>query len=289
VIEPVLRLSDVTRRFRRRGRAVAAVDGVSLEALPGEIVGLVGPHGSGKTTLLCLIAGLLRPDSGSITVAGVSAGSRAARAAVGLAPEHALFPRFLSVRGAVNYCARYAGAAALAAHGLDDVADRRVARLPRGFAQRLALALAALGERRVLLLDGTLSGVDAVARGLLCDRVSELAHGGAAVLVASADLAALERVAGRVLVLARGRIVRQGPTAALLGERVLEVILDAPPRAVPSGFRVTRSGVETDLGTGSAEAALALCRAHRLAVRASRVRLRSLEDVVLDAVGGAAR
>jgi len=62
------------------------------------------------------------------------------------------------------------------------------------------------------------------------------------------------------------------------------VVLDAPPREPPPGFRVTVFGLETELGGGTVEAALALCRAHRLAVRASRVRLKSLEDVVLDAL-----
>src|SRR2546425_12246203 len=79
------------------------------------------------------------------------------------------------------------------------------------------------------------------------------------------------------------------PTAALLEERVLEILLDAPPTAPPPGFRITPYGLQADLGTRSAEAALALCRAHRLAVRASRVRARNLEDAVLDAVRDRAR
>ena len=90
--------------------------------------------------------------------------------------------------------------------------------------------------------------------------------------------------ASRVLILARGRVVREGSMPGLLRERVLEVVLDAPPREPPPGFRVTVFGLETELGGGTVEAALALCRAHRLAVRASRVRLKSLEDVVLDAL-----
>ena len=86
-----------------------------------------------------------------------------------------------------------------------------------------------------------------------------------------------------------GRVVRETPTAALLRERVLEILLDAPPAAPPPGFRLTPYGLQTDLGPRSAEAALALCREHRLAVRASRVRLRTLEDAVLDAEGDGAR
>jgi len=94
----------------------------------------------------------------------------------------------------------------------------------------------------------------------------------------------LERLGtGRVLVLRAGRVVRAGQLASLLAERVLEVILDTPPPEPPPGFRVTAAGLEAPLAGRTPEAALALCHAHRLAVRASRVRVKSLEEIVLDA------
>ena len=101
-------------------------------------------------------------------------------------------------------------------------------------------------------------------------------------LITSRDPAALERLAARVLVMRDGRIVRAGPLASLLEERVLEVILDAPPPEPPPGFRVTAAGIEAPLAGRTVEAALALCRAHRLPVRATRVRVKSLEEVVLE-------
>ena len=79
-----------------------------------------------------------------------------------------------------------------------------------------------------------------------------------------------------------GRLAHSAPAAALLGGRVLEVILDAPPPEPPPGFRLTAVGLETDLGRGTAESALALCRAHRLAVRASRVRLKTLDEAMFE-------
>jgi len=113
-----------------------------------------------------------------------------------------------------------------------------------------------------------------------CCRVSTPLRAG--IFVTSRDPAALERLAARVLVMRDGRIVRAGPLASLLEERVLEVILDAPPPEPPPGFRVTAAGIEAPLAGRTVEAALALCRAHRLPVRATRVRVKSLEEVVLE-------
>jgi len=262
------------------------------------VAALVGPPGSGKTTLLAIAAGRLAPDAGSVTVAGVATGTLAARALLGYAPEAPVFPPTLSVRDVLAYFARFhvvgvarrgLVAAALERSGLAGAAERRAAGLPLPLVRRLALAQAVLGHRRVLLLDETLSGMDAGGRRAMCERVRELAASGVAVVLASSDLAAVEQLAARVLVMRDGRVVREAPTAALLRERVLEILLDAPPAAPPPGFRLTPYGLQTDLGPRSAEAALALCREHRLAVRASRVRLRTLEDAVLDAQGDGAR
>ncbi|MGH8722266.1 MAG: hypothetical protein ACREU4_09795, partial [Burkholderiales bacterium] len=167
--------------------------------------------------------------------------------------------------------------------GLSSVAKVRTGRLDRAGLHRLALAQAALGGRRVLLLDETLSGLDPVARRDLGMRIAHLAARGVAVLLAARDVAALERIAARVVVLRDGRIVRAGTIGALLRERVLEVILDRPPSEAPPGFRITAAGVEASLTGRTAEAALALCHVHRLAVRATRVRVKSLEEIVLDA------
>lgn len=297
----VLEAREVTRTFRRRGGDLRAVDGVSLDVHAGEIVGLVGPNGAGKTTLLRLISGMLAPDRGSIAVAGAPAGSLAARRTLGFAPDEPVFPPALTVREVLEYHARFhvPGAAPTAARralvaaaielgDLAEVAGGRAGALSLGYARRLALALAALGERRerggMLLLDETLSAIDPIVRRRLSERLQRLAADGTAILLSSHDLAAVERLAARVVVLVRGRVARAAPLPVLLRERVLEIVLDGPPADVPPGFRASATGLEIELGAGTVEAALAVCRAHRLAVRATRVRLRSLEDVVVEAV-----
>jgi ABC-type multidrug transport system ATPase subunit len=267
---------------------------VSLALLPGEIAGLVGPAGVGKTRLLRVAAGALRPRTGEVRVWGMRVSDPAARRLLGYAADSAAFPRSVTVQEALTYYARLQCAVirqralrglvreALEIAGLAAAAELRVDSLGRADLHRLNLAQAALGGRRVLLLDETLSGLDAFARRDLRGRIARLAAEGVAVLITSRDPAALERLAARVLVMRDGRIVRAGPLATLLGERILEVILDAPPAEPPPGFRVTAAGLEAPLTGRTVEAALALCRAHRLPVRASRVRVKSLEEIVLE-------
>jgi ABC-type multidrug transport system ATPase subunit len=273
-----------------RGRGLA---GVSLALVPGEIAGLVGPAGAGKSTLLQIAAGCLKAASGDVRVWGTPLSHPAARRLVGYAGEHSVFPPALTVRELLSYYARLHAAGgdrpsrglvreALDEAGLAGSGDERIDTLSHADRQRLALAQAALGGRRVLVLDELLSGLDAIARRDIRGRIAGLAASGAAVLLSARDPGVLERLAARVLVLRDGRIVRAGPLAALLGDRVLEVILDAPPREPPPGFRITDAGLEAPLSGRTVESALALCRAHRLAVRASRVRVKSLEEIVLE-------
>lgn len=274
--------------------AVRGLRGVSLALMPGEIAGVVGPAGAGKTTLLQVAAAALRPARGEVWVWGTRVSDAAARRFIGYAPEHPAFPRALRVRDVLLYYARLHAAAdperaalalvreVLELVGLDAAAGLLVGALGHADGQRLALAQALLGGRRLLVLDEFLTHLDAIARRDLRGRLARLAAEGMAILIAARDPAVLERLAARALVLREGRVVRAGPLPALLGERVLEVILDAPPLDPPPGFKLTSAGIEASLAGRTVESALALCRAHRLAVRASRVRVKSLEEIVLE-------
>jgi Cu-processing system ATP-binding protein len=295
-----LSLRAVWRVYRRgwRRRRVVAVSDVTFEIGAGEIACLVGAPGSGKTTLLRLAAGLERADAGTIRVTGAAPGSVAVRRLVGYAPREPAFLPALTVREVLNHFARcQAGGRqraamvqeALEVAGLESAGTRRATTLPLGETRRLLLAQAVLGARQLILLDELFAGLDAITRRDIGDRLCRLAATGAALVVTSSDPVGLERVVDRVLVLREGRLVGSAPAAVLLGGRVLEVVLDTPPRDPPPGFRVTAAGLETDLGRGTAEAALALCRAHRLCVRSSRVRLKTLDDAMLDTGQAAAR
>ncbi len=292
-----LEARDLVRWFGRGRRRVVAVGGVSLALAPGEIVGVVGANGAGKTTLLRLLAGLLDPHHGMVRVAGHPPASPAAHRVLGFAPDAPAFPAGLTVMEVLRYLAafhaerggvRAAAERVIGLAGLEEVAARSAATLSAGWRRRLAFGQAVLGARHILLLDETLAGLDPVARRAVCEQLAALAAGGAAILLSSHDLTAVERLAARVLVLRAGGVVREARTGELLGERVLEVTLDRRPAITPAGFRRTARGLELDVGEETVEAALARCQALGLPVRGSRVRLRTLEDVVVEALEGPA-
>jgi len=300
-----MRATLLARALRRsfgagRGRPrVSALDGADLVALVGECVGLVGANGAGKSTLLAVAAGLLAPDAGDIWVCGRWPRSREARRLVGYAPEHPAFYAELTVREVLAHLAAgHVGAPAacrtlvsdaLELGGLAAWADRRVATLSRGIAQRLAFAQAALGRRELVLLDETLSGMDPLAQRDARERIRDLLERGVTVVISSHDLAAVERLATRVVILQAGRTVRVLEAGDLARGLSLVLVVDGSPRAAAhilaerySQVLCEPAGARVAIGPGETpEDILAYCRQHRIGVRASRVVSRTLEETAV--------
>jgi ABC-type multidrug transport system ATPase subunit len=209
----------VTRGVTRSFGAVQALAGVDLTARPGAVTALVGPNGSGKTTLLLVLAGLLVPDTGSVSVAGhdpVTNGP-AARAVTGWMPDafgtwDSLTAREVLATFADAYrippaAARPRVAGLLELVHLDEYADRPAAVLSRGQKQRLGLARALVNDPQVLLLDEPASGLDPRSRVDLRQLVRRLADEGRTVLVSSHVLSELEEMADDAVFISRGRTV----------------------------------------------------------------------------------
>lgn len=203
---------------RRHFGGVRAVDGIDLDARPGTVTALVGPNGSGKTTLLLVLAGLLVPDAGTVTVGGhdPSAGS-AARAVTGWMPDafgtwDSLTAREVLTTVGAAYRLPRDRAAARAAELLDlvhltELADRPAHVLSRGQKQRLGLARALVHDPKVLLLDEPASGLDPRSRVDLRILVRELAARGKTVLVSSHVLVELDEMADDAVFISHGRSV----------------------------------------------------------------------------------
>jgi ABC-2 type transport system ATP-binding protein len=164
-------------------------------------------------------------------------------------------------------------------------------------AQRLALAAAAMLADAALLLDEVLDGVDPLVARSLRHAIAAYAASGRAVVLASHDLAAVERLATRVLVISRGRIVSDVATAELLRERVAELSLNGGGMSriewllarYPDAVR-TGDGIAVPLTRGLViEELLATCQAERIPLAGSRIRYRALEDLLVAAEEGGAR
>ena len=224
---PPLAIAGLVRRYGAR----VAVDGVSLAVAAGEIVGFLGVNGAGKSTTLRCAAGLLRPDAGTIRVAGADLAreGRVARARLGFVPERPFLYDRLSAREFLGFvaalydvgadAARARGEALLARFELAAAADETVEGYSQGMRQKLAIAAAMLPAPPLLLLDEPLGGLDPPAARALKQLLRAHADAGGGVLVSTHLLDVAERLCDRVVMLHRGRVVAAGTLAELRAGR----------------------------------------------------------------------
>ena len=242
---PALATADLSRRFG----CESAVDGVNLAVRPGNICALVGLNGAGKTTLMRMLLGMLRPDGGSVTVLGRTVPDLAGEtwARVGHLLDGGFGYPELTVRenlrcagwlrGMSDARARVAVEAGVADLRLGRWADRRTRTLSTGNRQRLGLACAMLGEPKLLVLDEPTTALDPSGVVLVRSLLRAATDHGAAVLLSSHHLDEMARVADRILVMHRGRIVGQLPaTGTDLERSFFDMVLtvdEAHERSVP--------------------------------------------------------
>jgi ABC-2 type transport system ATP-binding protein len=205
--EPFLRARGVARRFG----AQIALEPTDIDVRVGEALALIGPNGAGKSTLLSVLAGALEPSAGSVErVDGVR---------VGWVPQRPAFYDRLTARENLEFFARLEGegdsaavARRLLAH-FDVPADRPANTLSVGNRQRLNVAVALLGDPRVLLLDEPTASLDPGQRRRLWETVTALREQGGSVVFATQNLEELDLYADRVAVLQRGGLTFVGPTS----------------------------------------------------------------------------
>jgi ABC-2 type transport system ATP-binding protein len=207
-----------------------ALRGVDLDAEAGELVAIIGPNGAGKTTLLSILAGILKPDAGEL---GVDAG------AVGWVPQQAALYRRLTVEENLLLFARLEGhedprastAEMLELAGLAERRSEIVARLSGGNQQRINIAIGLLSRPAVLLLDEPSVGLDPRQRARLWEFVSGLAGRGTTVIFSTHDIQEAERYGRRLLVLADGESLFDGPA-----EKLREAVRGEAPEAADRDF-----------------------------------------------------
>src|SRR5690606_14057869 len=234
-----LRVRALTKNYG----STAALQGVDLDVAEGEVYGLLGPNGAGKTTVMKAVAGLLRPDSGTLEVAGRPFTRDSLRGIGALIDGPGLWPR-MAARQHLRAHARLRGvdpdrAAAdlLPLVGLDQVADRRSSAYSLGMRWRLGIAIAMIGSPRLLVLDEPTNGLDPIGMREMRALLRRLAESGATVFVSSHQLDQIARTCDRVGVIVHGRTRYEGALSGLARDGDLEAGFFSLVERTSSGVR----------------------------------------------------
>lgn len=207
-----------TEHLSRHYDALVAVDDVSFEARPGEVLGFLGPNGAGKTTTMRMIAGFIAPSSGTASICGhdVERSPLAARAALGYLPEGAPSYGEMSVRGFLDFVADLRGLRGstrglrrnfvIERLALDRVTEQTIDTLSKGFRRRVGLAQALLHDPPVLILDEPTDGLDPNQKHEVRTLINEMAST-KTIVVSTHILEEVEAVCTRAIIVARGKIV----------------------------------------------------------------------------------
>jgi lipopolysaccharide export system ATP-binding protein len=230
VTEPALRARGLTRRFGAR----TVVDRLDLEVARGEIVGLLGPNGAGKTTTFKMVAGLLRPHGGEVSLFGAPVTGwplwQRARAGLGYIPQEASLFRRLTVRQNIQFGAEAAGVprsalagrvdALLEQFGLVGRGDAPGATLSGGERRRAELARALAASPRMLLCDEPFAALDPLSAEAVAQDLRRLAHTGVAVLLTDHDVPQSFHACDRVYIVSDGVVLVSGsPTDVAADQR----------------------------------------------------------------------
>jgi ABC-2 type transport system ATP-binding protein len=228
----VLSISGLVKRYG----STTAVEGIDLDVRAGSFYGIVGPNGAGKTTTLSIATGLLRPDSGTVTILGsdvwsTSEGAKAKRS-LGVLPDRLrLFDKLTGaqflyyaglLRGLDAATARSRSADLATAFGLHDALGRLVSDYSVGMTKKVALAAAIIHSPRVLVLDEPFESVDPVSAATVTEILQRYVRGGGTVLLSSHSMDLVERICDSVAVIVDGHVLAQGTVHEVRAGRSLQ-------------------------------------------------------------------
>jgi ABC-2 type transport system ATP-binding protein len=225
---PLLQSRDLSLTYA--GSPAPALNQVSLSLYPGELCGLIGPNGAGKTSLISVFTTLLRPDKGSLLIAGIDALSNpaAVRAKIGLVPQDlALYDRLTGLEN-LYYFGRMYGLKRpllqekakyyLEMFGLYEKRHRLVATYSGGMKRRINLIVGIIHDPELVFLDEPTVGIDAHSRHLIMEKLDALNHRNMAMIYTSHYLEEVERLCRRIAIIDEGRIIAEGTPQNLLAE-----------------------------------------------------------------------
>jgi ABC-2 type transport system ATP-binding protein len=241
----IVETHSLTKRY---GGGVLAVNSVDMSVRRGEVYGFLGPNGAGKTTTLRMLVGLIRPTSGTATVAGHAPGGPAGLARIGALIESPGFYPYLSGRENLKVVADLAS---VSTRRVDEVLDmvelasragRKFGTYSTGMKQRLGVAGALLKDPDLLILDEPTNGLDPQGMAEMRKLIKDIGQGDRTVLLSSHLLGEVEAICDRVGVISNGKLVTQSTVQELLGEE--GVLVRAQPADAAQEVLTTMFGAE---------------------------------------------
>jgi ABC-2 type transport system ATP-binding protein len=284
----------VLSRLAKSYGAVGAVRGVDLVIAPGETVALLGPNGAGKTTTIDMMVGLTKPDKGTASIFGAPPAAARQAGWVGAMLQTGSPLDHLRVREIVTLMASYyphplAVDDVLRVTGAAEFARQWTTKLSGGQAQRVRFAAALVGDPDLLLLDEPTAGIDVEGRRAFWQAMREVTERGKTVVFATHYLEEADAYADRIVLIARGQIVADGPATeikAQAGSRTIRATLPgvdlAALSALPGVRGAQRHGDAVLLSCSDADAALPAMLSAFPAARDIEVRGGSLEEAFLE-------
>jgi ABC-2 type transport system ATP-binding protein len=289
-----IELSGLVKSFG----AVRAVRDVSIAVAPGETVALLGPNGAGKSTTIDMLLGLMAPDAGSVSIFGVTPRRAVDAGAIGAMLQTGSLLHDLSARELVAMIASLFPAPlpvedVLQLTGIEEIAERRTQKLSGGETQRVRFAMALVSNPQLLVLDEPTVAMDVESRHAFWVSMRDFASRGKTVIFATHYLEEADAYADRAVLMARGRVVADGPTTeikAMVGTRTIRATLpDASLDglgALPGVTHAERRGEAVTLNCTDSDAAIrALLETHPEA-RDIEIGGAGLEQAFLHLTGG---
>jgi ABC-2 type transport system ATP-binding protein len=236
--KPVLEVANLDVRYG----TFQAVKKVSFEVHPGEIFGLLGPNGAGKTSSLSAIEGLLKPNGGTVRVAGFDSRKHGAqaRAAMGIQLQSTSFQPELTISEIIRLFAGIHGialstertAAILTDIKLEDSAEKRFGQLSGGQQQRVSLVIATIHQPPLVLMDEPTTGLDPQSRRQLWERIEAMRDKGHAILLTTHSMEEAESICDRIAIIDHGQIITIDTPQAIIDDN----------RDKPEVLRASRKG-----------------------------------------------
>jgi ABC-2 type transport system ATP-binding protein len=303
--DTILSVRDL-RKVYRKGMfskdGVAAIDGVSLEVGRGTVFGLLGPNGAGKTTLIKCLLHLVRGFEGEARLFGLPPADPRSRLEVGYLPEAHRLPGHLTGRQVLELFGALAGSSPeevkkrvgplLERVDMTAAADRKVREYSKGMQQRIGLAQALVNDPKLVFLDEPTDGVDPIGRAAIRELVTELKRRGVTLFINSHLLMEVELICDSVVIMHKGRIIRQGTIDELTPRTgAVRFELRAPPQnlsdivsGLGTGLCIDGSSFSVQVTTDELDRMIDRLRAAQVSIQAISQRRATLEESFIDLV-----